>query len=138
MELPILALGIAAGLYMSWNIGANDVANGMASAVGAKAITLRQAVVAGGLLLTMSGAYYTLDAQTKENKKEIKEVKGRTVADSNRIRDIKEKAAAAAVEREFIQREVRFQAEVPASTMMAASVERDGSIGLTSRQRQGS
>lgn len=35
---------------MAWNIGANDVANGMASAVGAKAITLRQAVLIGGIL----------------------------------------------------------------------------------------
>ena len=46
----ILILGIAAGIYMAWNIGANDVANGMASAVGAGAITLRQAVVIGGVL----------------------------------------------------------------------------------------
>ncbi|MEJ5347227.1 MAG: inorganic phosphate transporter [Desulfosoma sp.] len=46
----ILILGMVAGAYMAWNIGANDVANGMASAVGAKAITLRQAVIIGGLL----------------------------------------------------------------------------------------
>ncbi len=38
------------GLYMAWNIGANDVANSMASAVGARAITLGQAVVIAGLL----------------------------------------------------------------------------------------
>ena len=50
MTLTILILGIAAGLYMAWNIGANDVANGMASAVGAKAITLRQAVYIAGIL----------------------------------------------------------------------------------------
>ncbi|MFO8047634.1 MAG: anion permease, partial [Desulfosudaceae bacterium] len=35
---------------MSWNIGANDVANSMASAVGAKAITLRQAIFIAGIL----------------------------------------------------------------------------------------
>ncbi len=46
----ILVIGFLAGIYMAWNIGANDVANGMASAVGAKAITLRQAVIIGGLL----------------------------------------------------------------------------------------
>lgn len=46
----ILILGLAVGAYMAWNIGANDVANGMASPVGAKAITLRQAVIIGGLL----------------------------------------------------------------------------------------
>ena len=46
----ILFLGIVAGIYMAWNIGANDIANGMASPVAAKAITLRQAVVIGGIL----------------------------------------------------------------------------------------
>ncbi|MEW5908394.1 MAG: inorganic phosphate transporter [Thermodesulfobacteriota bacterium] len=35
---------------MAWNIGANDVANSMASAVGAKAITLRQALFIAGIL----------------------------------------------------------------------------------------
>ena len=46
----ILFLGILAGIYMAWNIGANDIANGMACPVAAKAITLRQAVVIGGIL----------------------------------------------------------------------------------------
>ena len=35
---------------MAWNIGANDVANSMAPAVGAKAITIRQAVFISGIL----------------------------------------------------------------------------------------
>jgi len=35
---------------MAWNIGANDVANSMASAVGARAITIRQAVFIAGIL----------------------------------------------------------------------------------------
>ncbi len=43
-------LAIAVGLYMAWNIGANDVANSMASAVGAKAITLKQAIFIAGIL----------------------------------------------------------------------------------------
>ena len=57
MTLTILILGIAAGLYMAWNIGANDVANGMASAVGAKAITLRQAVYIAGILDFVGAAF---------------------------------------------------------------------------------
>ncbi len=40
---------------MAWNIGANDVANSMASAVGAKAITLRQALFVA-TILTFLGA----------------------------------------------------------------------------------
>jgi len=57
MTLTIFIMGIAAGLYMAWNIGANDVANGMASAVGAKAITLRQAVYIAGILDFVGAAF---------------------------------------------------------------------------------
>lgn len=49
-ELVFLIAGFVFGFYMSWNIGANDVANSMASAVGAKAITIRQAVLIAGIL----------------------------------------------------------------------------------------
>ncbi|MBU0483758.1 MAG: inorganic phosphate transporter [Proteobacteria bacterium] len=37
------------GLYMAWNIGANDVANSMADAVGSKAVTIKQAVILAGI-----------------------------------------------------------------------------------------
>ena len=46
----ILITGYIFGFYMAWNIGANDVANSMASAVGAKAITIRQALFIAGIL----------------------------------------------------------------------------------------
>ena len=49
-ESMILVLGYVVGFYMAWNIGANDVANSMASAVGAKAITIRQAIFIAGIL----------------------------------------------------------------------------------------
>jgi len=49
-ENYILIIGYIFGFYMAWNIGANDVANSMASAVGAKAITIRQAVFIAGIL----------------------------------------------------------------------------------------
>jgi len=42
---------------MAWNIGANDVANSMASAVGAKAITLRQAIFIAGILNIVGAAF---------------------------------------------------------------------------------
>lgn len=62
-ESMVLVLGYVFGFYMSWNIGANDVANSMASAVGAKAITIRQAVFIAGILnclgATFIGAHVT-------------------------------------------------------------------------------
>lgn len=53
----ILFVGYAFGFYMAWNIGANDVANSMASAVGAKAITLRQAVFIAGILNVVGATF---------------------------------------------------------------------------------
>ncbi|MFH1672877.1 MAG: inorganic phosphate transporter [Pseudomonadota bacterium] len=50
LEYTVLIVGYIFGFYMAWNIGANDAANAMASAVGAKAITLRQAVFIAGIL----------------------------------------------------------------------------------------
>ena len=41
----LLIIAIVVGLYMAWNIGANDVANSMADAVGSKALTVFWAVV---------------------------------------------------------------------------------------------
>jgi PiT family inorganic phosphate transporter len=49
-ESYVLITGYVFGFYMAWNIGANDVANSMASAVGAKAITIRQAIFIAGIL----------------------------------------------------------------------------------------
>ncbi len=41
----------AIAFYMAWSIGANDVANSMSTAVGAKAITHKQAVLIAGVLV---------------------------------------------------------------------------------------
>ncbi|UCG67958.1 MAG: inorganic phosphate transporter [Thermoplasmata archaeon] len=56
-SIAILIIALAAGFYMAWSIGANDVANSMASAVGAKAITMKQAVFIAGIL-TICGAVF--------------------------------------------------------------------------------
>ncbi|MFO7871726.1 MAG: anion permease [Kiritimatiellia bacterium] len=49
MELAILITVLAFGFYMAWNIGANDVANSMADAVGSGALSVRNAVIAAGI-----------------------------------------------------------------------------------------
>jgi PiT family inorganic phosphate transporter len=51
MIMGWIIIGIVAvlGLYMAWNIGANDVANSMADAVGSRAITIRNAIIAAGI-----------------------------------------------------------------------------------------
>jgi PiT family inorganic phosphate transporter len=56
-EYLILIIGYIFGFYMAWNIGANDVANSMASAVGAKAITIRQAVFIAAILNVLGATF---------------------------------------------------------------------------------
>ncbi len=76
MELEILLILVGSGaiaFYMAWSIGANDVANSMATAVGAKAITFKQAVIIAGIL-TIIGAVFVGPHVTETVKKGIVEV----------------------------------------------------------------
>ena len=63
MTFILIVLAVFAGLYMAWNIGANDVANSMATAVGAKAITLRQAVLIAAVLNFLGAVFLGSDVK---------------------------------------------------------------------------
>ena len=45
----VIAVTALLGLYMAWNIGANDVANSMADAVGSKSISIKHAIIAAAI-----------------------------------------------------------------------------------------
>lgn len=58
-----LVLAAVFGLYMAWGIGANDVANAMATSVGARALTIKQAIVVAAVF-EFAGAYLAGGAVT--------------------------------------------------------------------------
>ncbi len=67
---PWLFITITVGLFMAWTIGANDAANSMSTAVGAGAITPKQAVIIAGVL-EFTGAYFFGKSVTETIRKGI-------------------------------------------------------------------
>lgn len=52
-----MALGLSAGFYMAWGIGANDVANSMGTSVGSKALTVKKAALIAGILNVLGAVF---------------------------------------------------------------------------------
>jgi PiT family inorganic phosphate transporter len=67
---PWLIGTIILGFWMAWNIGANDVANSMGTAVGARAVTPKQAAVIAGIM-NFTGAYFFGKSVTETIRKGI-------------------------------------------------------------------
>ncbi|ORU91050.1 MAG: phosphate permease [Cycloclasticus sp. symbiont of Poecilosclerida sp. N] len=70
-----LVLAIIFGLFMAWGIGANDVANAMATSVGSKAITIKQAVIIAAIF-EFAGAILAGGQVTSTIRKGIVDVSG--------------------------------------------------------------
>jgi PiT family inorganic phosphate transporter len=66
----LMALAVIFGLYMTWGIGANDVANAMGTSVGSGAVTVRQAIIIAALF-EFAGAFIAGGNVTKTIRKGI-------------------------------------------------------------------
>jgi len=80
MTIYLILAGVF-GLFMAWGIGANDVANAMATSVGSRALTLKQAVILAAIF-EFAGAYLAGGEVTKTIRKGIVEADAFT-ADPN-------------------------------------------------------
>ncbi|VAW73199.1 Probable low-affinity inorganic phosphate transporter [hydrothermal vent metagenome] len=65
-----VTLAVIFGLFMAWGVGANDVANAMATSVGSKAITLKQAIIIAAIF-EFTGAFLAGGGVTKTIRKGI-------------------------------------------------------------------
>ncbi|MBW6519111.1 MAG: inorganic phosphate transporter [ANME-2 cluster archaeon] len=55
---PLMLAVLIAGLYMAWNIGANDLANSMGTSVGSGALSIKQVIVIAGTLELVGALFF--------------------------------------------------------------------------------
>jgi len=57
MDLLVIALMLA-GLYMAWNIGANDLANAMGTSVGTGSLSIKQVIVIAAVFELLGAVFF--------------------------------------------------------------------------------
>ncbi len=75
-------LAVVFGIYLTWGIGANDVANAMGTTVGSGAITVKQAIIIAAIF-EFAGAFIAGGSVTKTIRKGI--INPETIVDSPEI-----------------------------------------------------
>ena len=76
-----LILACEFGFFMAWGVGANDVANAMGTSVGAKAITIKQAILIA-MVFEFAGAYFAGGEVTSTIRSGIIDIEKAGFADS--------------------------------------------------------
>jgi PiT family inorganic phosphate transporter len=55
---PVVVAVFLVGIYMAWNMGANDVANSVSTSVGSRAITLKGAIIIVSILIPVGAIFF--------------------------------------------------------------------------------